>query len=150
MVLSAFFSAFFPFLVAQPPSKKFVKVYFPDGDSVTAELAITLVEREQGLMYRQKMAFDQAMLFVFDEESSHSFWMKNMLIPLDLLWLDKDKRIVHIEQNAPPCQQEPCPTYTSQIPALYVLELKAGSVEKRKLKILDRLDFMLPSRAILP
>ena len=96
-------------------------------------------------MFRQKLGFDQGMLFVFEEESLRSFWMKNMLIPLDIIWLDKDKRIVYIEENVPPCKEDPCPTYTSQIPAMFVLELKAGSVERRKLKILDRLDFILPN-----
>jgi uncharacterized membrane protein (UPF0127 family) len=125
-------------------SKQFVKVYFPDGDSISAELAITQEERGRGLMFRKRLGFDQGMLFVFDEEGFHSFWMKNMSISLDFIWLDKDRRIIHIEKNVPPCEQEPCPTYTSKVPAMYFLELKAGSVEKRKLKMLARLDFILP------
>ena len=132
-------------LDAQPASKNFVKIYFPDGDSVTAELAVTPEERARGLMYRKKMGFDQGMLFIFGEEDFYSFWMKNMVIPLDFIWLDKEKRIVHMEQNVPPCKQEPCPTYTSKVPARFFLELKAGSVEKRELKILNRLDFILPN-----
>ena len=132
-------------LGAQTTSKKFVKIYFTDGDSVTAELAVTQEERARGLMFRKKLEFDQGMLFVFSEEGFHSFWMKNMVIPLDFIWLDKEKRIVHIERNVPPCKQEPCPTYTSKVPAMFFLELKAGSVEKRNLKILDRLDFVLPN-----
>lgn len=125
-------------------SKKFVKVYFPDGDSLSAELAITQEEKERGLMFRKRLNFDQGMLFVFGEKGFHSFWMKNMSISLDFIWLDEDRRIVHIEKNVPPCEQEPCPTYTSKVPAMYFLELRAGSVEKRRLKILDRLDFVLP------
>lgn len=126
-------------------SKKFVKIYFPDGDSISAELAVTQEERVQGLMFRIKLGFNQGMLFVFSEESYYSFWMKNMAIPLDFIWLDKDRRIVHMEQNVPPCKQEPCPSYTSKVPAMFFLELKAGSVEKRKLKIFERLDFVLPN-----
>lgn len=145
LALSAFFLVLSSLLDAQPASKKFVKIYFPDGDSVTAELAVTPEERARGLMYRKKMGFDQGMLFIFGEEDFYSFWMKNMVIPLDFIWLDKEKRIVHMEQNVPPCKQEPCPTYTSKVPARFFLELKAGSVEKRKLKILDRLDFILPN-----
>jgi len=124
--------------------KKFVKIYFPDGDSVSAELAVTPEERERGLMFRKRMEFDQGMLFIFSEEGFYSFWMKNMVIPLDFVWLDKEKRIVHVEENVPPCKQEPCPSYTSKVPAMFFLELKAESVEKRKLRILDRLDFVLP------
>ena len=134
----------FSFLCTQPASEKFIKVYFPDGRSVTAELAVTLEERERGLMYRKKLGEEQGMLFVFEEESIRSFWMKNMLIPLDLIWLDKDQRIVHMEEKVPPCRREPCPTYTSPIPAMFVLELKAGSAEQRNLRMMDRLDFVLP------
>jgi uncharacterized membrane protein (UPF0127 family) len=132
----------FSFLFPQKTSRKFIKIYFPDGDSLTAELAITPEERTLGLMHRKKIGFDQGMLFIFDKEDFHAFWMKNMLIPLDFVWLDKEKRIVHIEKDVPPCKKEPCPTYTSKVPAMFFLELKAGSVEKRKLKILDRLDFV--------
>jgi uncharacterized membrane protein (UPF0127 family) len=142
--LTAFWGMLFSFLCARPVSQQFVKIYFPDGDSVTAELAVTPEERALGLMFRQKLEFEQGMLFVFEEEGVRSFWMKNMLIPLDLVWLDKDKRIVYLEQNVPPCKREPCPTYTSHIPAMFVLELSAGSVAARKLNILDRLDFILP------
>lgn len=125
-------------------SQKFVKIYFPDGDSVSAELAVSSEERARGLMFRTRMEFDQGMLFVFGKEGFYSFWMKNMVFALDFIWLDGEKRIVHIEENVPPCIQEPCPSYTSKVPARYFLELKAGSVAKRKLRILDRLDFVLP------
>ncbi len=123
---------------------RFVRIYFSDGRSVRAELAVTPEERAKGLMFRQKIEFDQGMLFVFEREGIYSFWMKNMVIPLDLIWLDKEKRIVHVERNVLPCDEDPCPTYTSKIPALYVLELEAGSFEKRGLEIFDRLDFILP------
>lgn len=145
LVLSVSFGVLFSLLSAQPASKKFVKIYFPDGDSVTAELAVTPEERARGLMYRKKMGFDQGMLFIFGKKGFYSFWMKNMVIPLDFIWLDEEKRIVHLEQNVPPCKQEPCPNHTSKVPALFFLELKAGSVERRKLKVLDRLDFILPN-----
>jgi uncharacterized membrane protein (UPF0127 family) len=139
-----FFVALILFSDAAPKTQKFVRIYFPDGDSVTAELAITPEERAQGLMFRKNIEFDQGMLFIFDKEDFYSFWMKNMLIPLDLIWLDGEKRIVHIERCLPPCEEEPCPSYPPKVPALYVLELKAGSAEQRGLKIFDRLDFILP------
>ena len=138
------FVALILFSGAAPRTQKFVRIYFPDGDSVTAELAVTPEERAQGLMFRKNIEFDQGMLFIFDREDFYSFWMKNMIIPLDLIWLDKEKRIVHIERCLPPCEEEPCPSYSPEVPALYVLELKAGSVEQRGLKIFDRFDFILP------
>jgi hypothetical protein len=85
------------------------------------------------------------MLFVFDYEGVHSMWMKNMLIPLDFLWLDSEQRIVHIEENVPPCERDPCPSYASKIPAMYVLELKTGSIKQNGLNLYDKIDFVLKS-----
>lgn len=124
--------------------KEFVKVFFPDGTAITAELAITDEERQRGLMYREKINADQGMLFIFEEESIQSFWMKNMKFSIDIIWLDREKRIIHIERSVPPCSEEPCPTYSSRIPAMYILEIKAGSADKNKLKLYDRLEFILP------
>jgi len=124
--------------------QEFIQVFFPNDEVITAELAVTDDQRIMGLMYRDHLASDQGMLFVFEEEGIHSMWMANMLIPLDLLWLDEDKRIIHIEMDVPPCEKPPCPSYASRIPAKYVLELKAGIVEGNGLELFDRLDFILP------
>ncbi len=123
---------------------RFIKVYFPDGFAVTAELAVTDEERQQGLMFRQQIREDQAMLFIFEEEGVHSFWMKNMRFPIDIIWLDKDKRIIHIEPEVPACLQDPCPSYSPGKPASYVLEVRSGCAEKHGLRVSDRLDFVLP------
>jgi uncharacterized membrane protein (UPF0127 family) len=128
------------------PADKFIKIYLPSGQSVTAELAATETERARGLMFREKLLPDQGMLFVFEKESAYAFWMKNTLIPLDMLWLDRDRRIVHIERNVPPCKADPCPSYGPARPGLYVLELQAGAADRFGLKPSDRLDFVLPKR----
>jgi uncharacterized protein len=127
------------------PGDQFVKVYFPGGRSVTAELAVTDDQRARGLMFRETLLADQGMLFVFAEEEPHSFWMKNMLIPIDMLWLGSDRRILYIAKDVPPCKADPCPSYGPGTPARFVLELKAGSSEALKLKPGDRLDFVLPA-----
>jgi uncharacterized membrane protein (UPF0127 family) len=123
--------------------KKFVKIFLPDGFSITAEVAISDEERQLGLMFREKLNHDQGMIFVFKDEDFHFIWMKNMKISIDILWLDKEKRIVHIERNAPPCKKPPCASYSSKIPAMYVLEIKAGMSDKNQLKLYDRLEFIL-------
>lgn len=123
---------------------KFIKIYLPDGKSITAELAVTDEERQRGLMFREKLLFDQGMLFVFEEEDFYSFWMKNTLIYLDMIWLDKDRRIVHIARNVPPCSADPCPSYSPERPGLYVLELAAGAADRFGLKLFDRLEFVIP------
>ena len=128
---------------AQTHGKAFIKMFLPDGYIITAELAVSDDERQLGLMYRKKINPDQGMLLVFEQENFYSIWMKNMKIPLDILWLDREKRIVHIERDVPPCEEDPCPTYTSRFPAIYVLELKVGSVNEHKLKMYDRVDFVL-------
>jgi uncharacterized protein len=130
---------------SQAPDR-FLKIYLPSGASVTAELALTDAERAKGLMFRTKLLADQGMLFVFDQEGLHAFWMKNTLIPLDMLWLDPDRRVVHIERDVPPCKADPCPSYGPARPALYVLELEAGAAARLGLKAGDRLDFSLPKR----
>lgn len=128
----------------QSGKDKFLKVYFPDGSAVTAELAVSDEDRQQGLMFREGIQENQGMLFVFEDEDIHAFWMKNMRFAIDILWLDRDKRIVHIEQNVPPCAQDPCPSYPSSAPAKYVLELKSGMAQKHGLRPSDRFEFLLP------
>ena len=123
---------------------KFIKIYLPNGKSVTAELVVTDEERQRGLMFREKLLPDQGMLFVFEEEGLYSFWMKNTLISLDMLWINKDLRIVHIARNVPPCKEDPCPSYSPERPGLYVLELAAGAADRLGLKLFDRLEFTLP------
>jgi hypothetical protein len=129
--------------LARTPSEDYIQVFFPNGKIITAELAASDAERARGLMNREIINPDQGMLFVFDYEGVHSMWMKNMLIPLDFLWLDREQRIVHIEENVPPCKRDPCPSYASKIPAMYVLELKAGSIKQNGLNLYDKIDFVL-------
>lgn len=136
----AFFLVLFS---AEAGREKYIKIFFPNGVSITAELAISVEERQRGLMFRDKLNPDQGMLFIFKEENFHSFWMKNMKFSIDILWLDQKKRIVHIERHVPPCKNPPCVSYSSEIPAMYILELRAGSVDENKLKLFDRLEFII-------
>ena len=123
---------------------RFVKVYFPDGFSATAELAVSDEQRARGLMFREKINEDQAMLFIFEEEDIHSFWMKNMRFAIDILWLDAQRRIVHIESRVPPCPKEPSPSYIPSAAAAIVLAVEAGFSEKHGLRLYDRVEFVLP------
>jgi uncharacterized membrane protein (UPF0127 family) len=123
--------------------RQYVPVFFPGGESITAELALTEAERMTGLMFRETINADQGMLFVYDEEMYLSVWMKNVKFPIDILWLDKDKRIVHIAHSVPPCRTPECPSYSSEVPAMYFLELKAGCAKVYNLKLYDRIDFIL-------
>lgn len=99
---------------------------FPDGTVIRLELAITEEEREMGLMFRDSLAEDAGMLFIFDSVARWPFWMKNTFIPLDLVWLDDTGVITDVRANVQPCRRDPCPSYTPQAPGRAVLELKAG------------------------
>jgi len=130
-----------------------VRVHFPGGGQVIAELALTPEQQARGLMFREKLGDHEGMLFLFGEEGVHSFWMKNMLISIDILWLDREGRIVHIVAHARPCRSDPCPSYTPVLPSRFVLEVKAGKSKELGLRPGDRLEFDLPLRTrmrILP
>lgn len=99
-----------------------------NGQKIFVEVADSPEERSHGLMYRTNMPMDQGMLFIFDEESERSFWMKNTLIPLDIIFIDSDYTIVNIE-NAIPCEEDPCELYSSEKPAKYVIEVIGGYTE---------------------
>lgn len=103
------------------------------------EIAKSSEERSRGLMYRENLDQNSGMFFIFDEEREYSFWMKNTLIPLDIIWANKDMEIVYIEKNVQPCKKDPCERYTPNKPAKYVLELNAGSADKFNIKIENKL-----------
>ena len=94
------------------------------------EIAKTLEQRRQGLMFRQSLDQDKGMLFDFGEQGKHSFWMKNMLIPLDIIWLNENNEVVFIRKNAQPCLEGKCESIMADKPARYVLEINAGLADK--------------------
>ncbi len=112
-----------------------------NGKTVHVEIADSPMEQSRGLMFRKNLKQDEGMLFIFDNQSKHSFWMKNTLIALDIIWLDAKKEVVHIEHSAPPCKESPCPTYASQFPAQYVLELNSGWAIENNLNLGDTVIF---------
>ena len=105
--------------------------------SVQLEVASTPAAMERGLMYRTSLPDDAGMLFVFPEDDDHSFWMKNTLIPLDMLFIARDGRIVGIHPNA-------IPLSTAQIsvgtPSAFVLEVNGGWAARHGVRTGDRLE----------
>ncbi len=93
------------------------------------EVARTSVQREYGLMNRTGMNTMSGMIFVFDTDDIYSFWMKNTLIPLDMLRVSSTGQIIDI-QTALPCTEDPCPSYTPIGTARYVIELNEGISER--------------------
>lgn len=101
-----------------------------------SEIAQTPQQRQTGMMYRTDLAVHQAMLFVFSTPEKRVFWMKNVQIPLDMLFFDHRGQLQEIKSNVPPCYSETCPTYpTKQANSQYVLEIKGGTAEQYQLRI---------------
>jgi len=103
------------------------------------EVVETPQERARGLMFREHLDPDNGMLFIFDWEAVYPFWMKNTLIPLDIIWIDSNKEVVFISKDAQPCEQEPCPTINPYKRAKYVLEVCGGTADKIGLEVGDKL-----------
>lgn len=101
-------------------------VTLKDGFVVRVEIAADDEARTQGLMYRDRLRPGTGMLFLFPAEGHYPFWMKNTRIPLDMIWIDSAKRVVHVKHRVPPCKWDPCPSYPPNVNARYVLELAGG------------------------
>jgi len=117
-------------------------VTLPNGAVMQAELAVLFGERQRGLMNRTELASDRGMLFEFEQAALHRFWMFGTLIPLDIIWLDPDRRVVFISADTPPCENTnpgQCPTYGPQQPSRFVLELAAGQAAANGLRLGDQL-----------
>jgi uncharacterized membrane protein (UPF0127 family) len=100
---------------------------------IELEVAQTPEQQEMGLMHRTELAANRGMLFPFRPPRPVSFWMKNCRIALDMVFIRQEK-VVGIAENAPPCRQDPCPTYDSRTSVDYVLELAAGRAKSLGLK----------------
>ncbi len=97
------------------------------GQRYSVEVADDHDERARGLMFRDRLEAGTGMLFVHDVEQPLAYWMKNTRIPLDILYFDKERRLVSVSRGVPPCSLgDRCPNYPSRGAALYVLELNAG------------------------
>jgi len=121
-------------------SSEIKKVCFVDY-CFLVELADEPQEQVQGLMFRESMDQDRGMLFIFQQKSIYSFWMKNTLIPLDIIWIDENKEVVFIENNVQPCKEDPCFSINPGREAKYALEINGGIAEKIGLALGNKLIF---------
>ena len=126
-----------------PSDVKLESEEFPRGmvklDDVLLEVQIadTKPLRARGLMFQEQLPFDQGMLLVYNSPTKRSIWMQSMQFSLDVLWIDGDGNVVHIEKNIPPCktiETGTCPTYKNKgRDAQYILEVTAGFVDKNNI-----------------
>jgi uncharacterized membrane protein (UPF0127 family) len=111
------------------------RVVLPSGAVYAVEVARTPDEQAQGLMFRESLAERAGMIFLFTDSAPHQFWMKNTMIPLDIIWLDDSGRVLFVSANTPPCRADPCPNYGPVVPAPVVLELAGGMAAKEKVTV---------------
>ena len=89
-------------------------------------------------MFRESLGFNKGMLFIFDKEGEHPFWMKNTLISLDIIWINQNKEIVFISENAQPCRKDPCRVIEPAEKAKYILEISGGISKEIGLSVGDK------------
>lgn len=119
-----------------------LSIFKQEGDSLITSLAIEIAESEYetatGLMYRKSMQEKQGMLFIFPDVAMHSFYMKNTEIPLDLIFINENFKIVSFQKEAKPFDET---SLSSQVPIKYVLEINAGLIDQWGLVIGDRITY---------
>ena len=121
-----------------------VPLTLPSGKVLQVEVLVKDEDRAMGVMFRPSLPEDRGLLFVFEHPEFQSFWMKNCKFPIDMVWLDGERRVVHLAESVPPCKSEPCPLYTPMRKALFVVELNAGQARREKAVIGSQLSFALP------
>jgi uncharacterized membrane protein (UPF0127 family) len=126
------------------PAPAVVPLALPSGKVLQVEVMATDEDRAMGLMFRPSLPPDRGLLFVFDRLDFHGFWMKNCRFPIDMVWLDEKRAVVHVAEGVPPCKSDPCPIYQPLRRAAYVVELNAGQARREKAVLGATLSFELP------
>jgi hypothetical protein len=130
-----------PWLTAAPAV---VPLTLPSGTALQVEVMVKDEDRAMGLMFRPSLPKDRGMLFVFGTSDFHGIWMKNCRFPIDILWLDEERKIVHVAEAVPPCKADPCPVYNPLRRAAYVVELNAGQARRERAVVGATVMFALP------
>jgi uncharacterized membrane protein (UPF0127 family) len=111
--------------------------------SIKAEIANTVLTKTKGLMFRKSLPESEGMIFIFDNEDYHSFWMMNMSFPLDIIWINSEKKVVYMVKDAKPCGLICKDFYVPEEKAKYVLEVNANFTTKNKIKTGTKVNFTL-------
>jgi hypothetical protein len=129
-------------------SKNSVTVQMANGEEFdfSVKVVTTLEDQKVGLQGVDELRNDQGMWFEYEEEGERSFWMKDTLIDLDIIFVNAEGQIITIHNKVPPCSevdstQEACPNYTSDGFAQYVLEIKGGVAQSRGFQVGDMVNF---------
>ncbi|KAF3983794.1 MAG: DUF192 domain-containing protein [Methylococcales symbiont of Hymedesmia sp. n. MRB-2018] len=116
-------------------------VFIAHNFTIEVEVASTKRQRTIGLMFREYLAPNKGMLFVFDEEVIQRVWMRNTFIPLDIIYISAEGKIVSILKDLKSCDKEPCPIHSSNKKAKYMLEINAGIVDEKGIAVAEKINF---------
>ena len=111
------------------------RAVLPSGRTYSLEVVRTPEEQAQGLMFRESLPERTGMLFPFTDKGVHHFWMKNTMIPLDMVWMDPEGKVIFVSANTPPCKADPCPSYGPDSPAASVLEIAGGNAARENISV---------------
>jgi uncharacterized membrane protein (UPF0127 family) len=113
------------------------QIILPGGQEIRAETAVDTRDVMRGLMFRESLPANRALLYVHAKPGHYGYWMYQTYFPLDMIWMDSNHRIVEIVENAPPCKTaaSQCPHYGGREVASYGLELNAGLVRKYGIQV---------------
>lgn len=121
------------------------KVVFYNNNEQTVEIFVKIAdndsEMEKGLKFQEELLENEGMLFIFPDEDLRSFWMKDTLISLDMIFLDSNQNIVSIKENAEPCNVNPCSLYNSKEKSQYIIEVNAGFCAKYNINKETQVEF---------
>jgi uncharacterized membrane protein (UPF0127 family) len=113
-----------------------------NGFNVMADVAVTDEQMTKGLDIKNNLTENQGMLFVFQQPGRYGFWMMGMKFPIDIIWLDSNDTVTHIEHSLEPCLPNSfgrsyllCPTYSPEKGSLYVLETVSGFSVKHNVRV---------------
>lgn len=140
VLIIAFVAALVIFMFFTNKPQSGLKKITINGTEILVEIADSSQERAKGLSGRESLPQNQGMFFIFETPDRYSFWMKEMLIPLDFVWI-KDSAVVQINENIQPQDFQPPRTLTPDEEADKVLELNAGTIQRLNIKIGDELEF---------
>ena len=120
-----------------------IPLTLPSGTVLQVEVMVKDEDRAMGLMFRPSLPKDRGMLFIFERPDFHGIWMKNCKFPIDIVWLDEERKVAHVAESVPPCKAEPCPVYSPLRRAAYVVELNAGVARREKAVLGSTFSFVL-------
>ena len=127
-----------------PHQTEIFQINFPNGVALQGEIADTPEKLLFGLAFREVLPPDGALLLIFEESGPHTVWTKAFQMPVDLIWVDESKQVVHLVHEAQPCDEPKCPRFGPPPQnARYIIETSAGFIRRADVQIGQKLSFAL-------